>query len=124
MLPNRQTEGEEVLNAEFEIDEKTGRPKPLLVLRLDYFPSPKPGTTTLPVCFRKFPTDFALGRVSCLGSDVSVDLYAKHVDQDCYTNANYGRKKASEPLLLAGCESAAVYTFAYDPEIRIDVEVR
>ena len=124
VLPRRVAEAELVSSAEFEVDDQSGKPKPFLVLRLDYFPEPEPGRTTLPACFRRFPGNFALGEARCIDGTGTAPLFAKNVDQDCYTKANSEREAAVEPLLLVGCKRAEVYAYSFDPQIRIDVETR
>lgn len=126
VLPRKIQGQPPAVTSQVEIDPNSGRPKSVLVLRLDYFPEPEPGRTTLPACFRAFPGDFALGVAQCVqgGGPGDVAIYAKHVDQDCYTNPDSRRAKASEPLLMVGCQKAEVYAYSFDPRIRIDVEVR
>lgn len=126
ILPQRLADANDERSTSVEIDEKSGRPRSTLVLRLDYFPSPQPGRTTLPACFRTFPADFALGSVRCSTGGTSEEkvLFVKHVDQDCYTDTSSLRKKASQPLLLVGCQLAEVHAYQFDPPIRIDTEVK
>ena len=126
ILPQRLADATDRRKTSVEVDEKTGRPRSTLVLRLDYFPNPQPGRTTLPACFRTFPADFALGNVRCSAGGTTEEkvLFAKHVDQDCYTDSASQRTKATQPLLLVGCQLAEVQAYQFDPTIRIDTEVK
>lgn len=108
-----------------DIDEKTGRPKVTLVLRLDYFPEPRPGATNLPTCYESFPAALEVGSLECVEKpELKQVVLAKNVDQDCYTNPKSQRVPATEPLSLVGCRRAQLTTFSFDPEMRIDAEVR
>jgi hypothetical protein len=109
----------------FEVDDKTGRSKSSLVLRLDYFPAPRPGSATLPSCYAPFDGAFELGFVMCDGRpDSRRPLIARNVDQDCYTDARRGRQAASEPLTLLGCKRGVVTAHKFEPSLRLDVELR
>ena len=109
----------------FDIDEKTGRSKAVLVLRLDYFPDPKPGVTNLPLCYRAFPETFEVGVAVCDGQpDLKVPVLAKNLDQDCYTDPTVERTIALQPLVMPGCKRGAVLVHAYEPRLRVDLEVR
>jgi len=113
----------------FDLDEQSGRPRSNLVLRLDYFPTPEPGKTTLPACYTEFPADFEVGEVECLESTrtdgtKSVPVLAKHLVQSCYTIPDRSRVSPSEPFVFTGCSRARVVTYAYNPQVRVDVEIR
>lgn len=109
----------------FDVDEKTGRTKSTLVLRLDHFPDPKPGVTNLPVCYAPFPEGFEVGVAVCDGRpDVRIPVFAKNVDQDCYTNPSMQRVSALQPLVLPGCRKGGLLVHAYDPRLKVDLEVR
>jgi hypothetical protein len=125
-LPQRA--GDEAASAApvtFDVDDKTGRPKSNVVLRLDYFPDPQPGQANLPACYDEFPADFDLGTVSCVDKPaVSQPLLAKNVEQDCYTDPKRERVAAGQPLLLPGCRKGQIVTHAFTPALRVDLEVR
>jgi len=111
--------------AAFDVEEKTGRLKSTLVLRLDYFPEPKPNVTNLPACFEPLPADFEIGVVTCAerpGDKRPVAV--KNLDQDCYTNPKQVRIPAAQPLSLPGCKKAQVMVHAFAPSVRVDVEVK
>ncbi len=109
----------------FDVDEKSGRPRGSLVLRLDYFPEPKPGSTNLPACYAPFAADFDLGIAYCDGKpEAKVPVTAKNVDQDCYTDPKLGRRPAAQPVILAGCRKGILLVHAFQPALRVDVEVR
>lgn len=109
----------------FDIDEKTTRPRGALVLRLDYFPEPKPGVTNLPACYGAFGGDFELGVAYCDGKpETKVPVTAKNVDQDCYTDSKQGRRAAIAPVSLASCRRGVLLVHAFDPQLRIDYEIR
>jgi hypothetical protein len=109
----------------FDVDEKTGRLKATLVLRLDYFPEPRPGQANLPACYAPFPQDFAIGVATCADKpDVSIPVTAKNIDQDCYTDAKQERTAAVQPLLLPGCRRGQLLVHAFEPGVRVDTELR
>lgn len=109
----------------FDIDERTGRAKAVLVLRLDYFPAPRPGVTNLPVCYAPFPEAFEVGVAVCEGKpDVRVAVLAKNLDQDCYTDPSVERVSALQPLVMPGCKRGSVIPHVFEPRLRVDLEVR
>ena len=109
----------------FEIDEKTGRLKQSLVLRLDYFPKTETTGTNLPACYGAFPADYQLGFFSCSGQpDKSQTLNAGHLSQDCYTNPRFNRVQPLVPIVIAGCARGALVLHSFDPGLRVDVEQR
>ena len=109
----------------FDIDEKSSRPRADLVLRLDYFPAPRPGAVNLPACYKPFPADFELGFVSCVGkTDAQRPLLAKNVEQDCYTDPRAPGKDVTEALVMEGCKKAIATVHDFDPKLRVDVELR
>jgi hypothetical protein len=126
VLPQKSADGTlETGGPAFDVDEKTGRLKATLVLRLDYFPEPKPGQANLPACYAPFPADFDLGIVTCADKpDVKLPLFARNIDQDCYTDAKQERTVAVQPLSLPGCRRGQVLAHVFQPALRIDVEVR
>lgn len=110
---------------DLELDERSGRPKASLVLRLDHFPEPRPGATTLPACYATFASEFALGYVECEGKpETRRPLLAANVEQVCYTDTNRKAFAAREPLSLPGCRRARMMTHRYQPPIILDVELR
>lgn len=112
-------------SASFDVDEKSGRPRSFLILRLDHFPDPKPGTSSLPSCWRAFPGDFDLGMAFCDGKpEIKVPVFAKNVEQDCYTDPKVERTPAASPLALLGCKKAYVVMHQFEPRMRVDVELR
>jgi hypothetical protein len=109
----------------FEMDEKTGRIKQSLVLRLDYFPKTETSGTNLPACYGAFRPDFQLGYFSCVGQpDKSVALNAGHLSQDCYTNPRFNRVQPSTPIVMVGCPRGNLVLHSFDPTLRVDVEQR
>ncbi len=113
------------LPVNFEIDEKTTRPRGALVLRLDYFPDPQPGVTNLPACYGSFGDDFELGVAYCEGKpETKVPVTAKNVDQDCYTDSKQGRRAAVAPVSLASCRRGVLLVHAFEPTLRVDYEIR
>jgi len=109
----------------FDVDDKTGRPKGTLTLRLDYFPQPAPGSATLPACYSGFPPDFDLGFVVC--SDKPGEhwpLAGRNVEQDCYTDPKIARLPASQPVTLIGCKRGMLLVHTFEPRVTVDVEVR
>jgi hypothetical protein len=115
-------------SASFELDEKSGRPKPTLVLRLDYFPEARPGATNLPACLPPLAADTEVGVAACeqpkTEGGATVPVLAKNLDQDCYTDMRRERVSAKEPLVLKDCKRAFVAVAGFEPKIRVDVEVR
>ena len=108
-----------------EIDEKTGRTKADLVLRLDYVPPPAPGVTTLPTCYPAFRGDFEIGSFMCEGRpETQRSLLAKNVDQECYTDSRRGRLAAAEPVSIPSCRRGVIESYRFEPNLRLDVEVR
>lgn len=123
--PKRSADAQPAAGVHFDVDEKTSRPRGTLVLRLDYFPEPKAGVTNLPACYGAFGGDFELGVASCEGKPESrVPVFAKNVDQDCYTDAKQGRRPAVAPVALAGCKKGVLMVHVFDPPLRVDLEVR
>jgi len=109
----------------FEIDEKTGRLKQSLVLRLDYFPKTETSGTNLPACFGIFAESFQLGFFSCAGRpETNQALNAAHLSQDCYTNPRFNRVQPSTPIVLPGCSRGTLVLHTFDPPMRIDAEQR
>jgi hypothetical protein len=109
----------------FELDAETGRIKSLLVLRLDYFPDPKAGSATLPACFSPLENSFLVGMAECrTDPELKAQIMAAHVDQDCYTNPDFKRRVSSTPISLPGCTEATAVTYAFEPGLRLDVELR
>lgn len=109
----------------FEVDEKTTRPRGALVLRLDYFPEPQAGVTNLPACYGSFGDDFELGVAYCDGKpEAKVPVTAKNVDQDCYTDSKQGRRAAVAPVSLVSCRRGVLLVHAFEPQLRIDYEIR
>lgn len=109
----------------FEIDEKTGRSKVSLVLRLDYFPPTQNGQTAVPVCLAPLDAQFELGTVGCEGQPESTrSLFAKNVEQDCYTSSQDEKRSASDALILPACKRGVVNLHGFEPSLRLDQEVR
>lgn len=109
----------------FEIDDKTGRSKVSLVLRLDYFPPSSSGQTTSPVCLAPLDAQVELGSVSCEGqADTAKPLYAKNVEQDCYTSNRDEKRNVSAVLNLQGCKRGVITLHRFEPALRLDQEVR
>jgi hypothetical protein len=113
------------LSTTFEVDEKTGRVKQSLVLRLDYFPKTETSGTNLPACYGAFPATFQLGYYSCVGEpEKNQVLNAGHLFQDCYTNPRFNRVQPSSPIVLPGCSRGVFALHSFDPPMRIDAEQR
>jgi hypothetical protein len=111
--------------AAFDIDEKTGRPKATLVLRLDYFPEVRPGAANLPSCYRPFPVEFELGKTVCATKPgLEQPLMVGNVDQDCYTDPDVPRTRAATPVALLGCKRASIKLHKFDPQLRVDAELK
>jgi len=109
----------------FELDEESGRIKSNLVLRLDYFPAAQKGKSTLPVCFSALPRSFRIGVVGCLDAPGKrLIVTAKNVEQVCYTNPAQSRTPAASPVRIPGCRKAYVIAHQFEPQLRIDVELR
>jgi hypothetical protein len=109
----------------FELDPRSGKVRTSLVLRLDYFPEPKPGKSTLPACFNPFPDDFEIGHLQCEADPTKRrSLFAKNVDQVCYTNPKFQGRGVREPASLPSCPRARAYSHQFQPELRIDHEIR
>lgn len=108
----------------FDIDERSGRAKAILVLRLDYFPDPRPGVTNLPVCYAPFAETFDVGLAMCDGKpEIKIPVQAKNLDQDCYTDPSVERVVAIQPLVIPGCKKGVMLVHTFDPRVRVDVEV-
>lgn len=108
----------------FEVDEKTGRAKQSLVLRLDYFPEAATGGgANLPACYGAFAPEFELGVFHCEGrEDLLRALTVGHVSQDCYTNPRFHRVPARVSFDLRDCRRGVLKLHAFDPQLRVDVE--
>ena len=109
---------------DFAVEAKSGVAKPRLVLRLDYFPTPSPGRSTLPACFPPFDGQFELGLVVCESTGQVVPLRAEAIDQECYTDSRAEGSAASKPILLPGCQRAKVVTHGFDPPLLVHAEAR
>jgi hypothetical protein len=119
-------------SASFDLDERTARPRPTLVLRLDYFPAPRPGSTNLPACLPPLTGDVEVGLAACetkaagasADAATTVPVFAKNLDQDCYTDMRRARVPAKEPLQIKDCRRAYVAVAGFDPKLRVDIEVK
>lgn len=121
----RSADGGAAASQAVEIEDKTGRTKSDIVLRLDYLPKPSPGTATLPLCYQVFDAEFEIGSIMCDGlPETQRALFAKNVDQECYTDSRRGRQPAAEPISLPGCRRGVIVTHKFEPRLRLDVELR
>ena len=110
----------------FDVDERTGKAKADLVLRLDHFPDEAaPGAANLPVCFAPLPADFVLGTVWCDGDEATKKpLVAGNVTQQCYTDPSVLKVAPSAPLILASCRRGATLLGKFAPTLQLDVELK
>ncbi len=119
--------GKSVLPLEFELDEKTGKPRHRLVLKLDYFPNQKSSQAgrQIPSCLEPLKNDFEIGFLICQRKAGSrVLLQAGMVDQVCYTKVPSMRVVARDSLVLPGCSRAEGYLHQFDPQLRLDLEAK
>lgn len=109
----------------FDMDERTGRAKGRLILRLDYFPEARPGGTNLPVCYDAYEPNFELGSAMCDGKpETKVALTAGMLNQECYTHPEVAKVPASQTLVLLGCKRGMILALAFTPPLKIDVETK
>lgn len=85
--------------------DETGRIVEHIVLRLDYFPTPRPDGVSIPTCQRAFDDNKVIGKLTCAASaTMQLDITADQVSQRCVTASpaiNFGAKR---PILLPGCK--------------------
>lgn len=105
----------------FPVDSATGRAQAQLILRLDHFPDPNFGKSSLPVCYKPFPDDFRVGTAVCAGG-TKTPVTAANLAQECYTEPTFVRRPAQDPLKLTGCNKARIQVSTYEPPLYIDVE--
>lgn len=108
-----------------EIDEKTAKPRMNLVLRLDYFPenSGVKKTRNFPKCLSPLDSDEEIGVLYCDGqAGTRRGLYARMVDQDCYTGGGMHRRSGQEILTFERCRSVVALLHQFLPPIRLDLE--
>lgn len=110
----------------FDVEEKSGKIKADLVLRLDHFPSkPQPGAANLPVCYPPFPNDFVVGEVMCSGqAGTTIPLIAANLRQECYTDPSSAKVTATAPLSMPGCARGAIMLLPFDPPLAVDAEAK
>lgn len=107
----------------FDVDERTGRPRANLIVRLDHFPEARPGATNLPICYPRLAADFELGTVTCDAEGAQPQrLVAANVAQECYTNPQQKRSEPTQALLLQGCRRATIRMHGFEPKLALDVE--
>lgn len=119
--------GQGVLPLDFELDEKTRKPRQRLVLRLDYFPNQKSPQSDrqIPNCIEPLKKDFEIGFLICHRKEGSrVLLLAGMVDQVCYTQSPPMRVVAQDSLVLADCSRATAILHQFDPQLRLDLETK
>lgn len=108
-----------------DVDDKSGKLKAELVLRLDFFPEPKPGAASLPVCFEPLESTFDLGFIMCEGKpEAKQALTAGNLLQECYTQPTAAKVPAVKALSLVGCKRAVVLAHVFQPRLKIDVEAK
>jgi len=104
-----------------------GQSEGRLIVPLDYVTSaPGGGASKLPVCLAPINEPaMIIGHLKCNdGAGQRVDLTAGHVHQECYSDKSVSPIAASRPIKLDRCKKASIYTYRFDPELRIDVEGR
>ncbi len=127
VLPQRVTEASAdavaATGTGFDVDERTGKPRANLIVRLDHFPEARPGATNLPICYPRLAADFDLGTVTCDAEGSQPQrLVAANVAQECYTNPQQKRSEPTQGLLLPGCRRATIRMHGFEPKLALDVE--
>ena len=108
---------------QISVDPQTGKLQQRLRLSLIYVPSPKPGATNLPACFKPFAANAELGVISCEESaGVSVPLLGGYLEQYCRgSDSETGSLAAAQIQGLLGCKSARATLHEFSPRIRLEV---
>ena len=106
------------------IDE-SGKLEGQIILPLDIIPNGGLAGSTLPLCMNPLAPGTQIGIVECVqGSVESKPLLAGMVLQECYTNDQVSKVAPSAVMELSGCRKAHLRGFHFDPQIRVDVELR
>lgn len=111
----------------FDIDERTGKSRQTITLRLDYFPEGKADSTqrVLPRCIKPFAADSEVGTVACQGKEGSRQpLLAGMVEQACYTDPKAEKAASQKPLLISQCRRGVLLIHGFEPRLKFDIEQR
>ena len=111
------------LGFQISVDPQTGTLQQRLRLSLIYVPSPRPGATNLPACFKPFASRDELGTISCeQPAGVSVPLLGAYLEQYCRgTDSETGTPSAAQTQGLLGCTSVRVTLHEFKPRLRLEV---
>jgi hypothetical protein len=103
---------------------ETGEVKETLTLRLDYFPAPRADGVSVPTCYNEISGHLVVGRLYCASNgNISADLTASQVTQQCFTVAPTRKIDPKTPAKLAGCVGAATLkTYKFEPDIKLEVK--
>jgi hypothetical protein len=120
LQPERQAHMGPILSVTLD---DTGKVAEKLVLRLDYFPAPRPDGVSIPSCYQQITADLVVGRLSCGASaDIAIDVKAGQVTQQCYTSVPVRIIPAASALVLQGCEgSALLQSFQFKPDLKLEL---
>lgn len=118
--PQRQTQTGSVLSANFD---DAGKLVEQLVIRLDYFPAPRPDGVSVPTCYDEIAGHLALGRITCQANgNLASDIIANQVTQQCYTSTPVRKVTPKFPIILTGCKGPAqIQTYRYEPDLKLEV---
>lgn len=120
LQPQRQSQLGGVLP--LTIDDE-GKVKEQLVLRLDYFPAPRPDGVSVPTCYQEISAGLVVGRVKCdSDANLSADVTASQVNQQCYTSTPARKIAARSAITLVGCKGTAQFQiFRFEPDLKIEI---
>jgi hypothetical protein len=118
--PQRQTQLGSVLSVKLD---DSGKLLDQLIIRLDYFPAPRPDGVSVPTCYDEIAGHLVLGRIICQANgNIAAEIIANQVVQQCYTSTPVRKIAAKSPILLSGCKAAAeIQTYRYEPELKLEV---
>lgn len=103
--------------------DEAGRVVEQLVLRLDYFPTPRPDGVSIPTCQREFDDSKVIGRLTCdVSSTMQLDITASQVNQRCVTASPSINFEAKRPIVLPGCKGTGSVKSVLDNQyLKLDV---
>jgi hypothetical protein len=118
--PQRQAQDGTVLSVTFD---DAGKLVEQLVIRLDYFPAPRPDGVSVPTCYQEIAGHLALGRVTCQANgNLAMDVIASQVTQQCFTSTPVRKIAAKSQVVLNGCKGGAqLQTYRYEPDLKLEV---
>jgi hypothetical protein len=119
--PQKQSGVGQTLNVTIDA---AGKVNEVLVLRLDYFPQPQSGGVSVPSCYDKITGQLVVARLVCgSNGNLSMDVTASQVNQQCYTSSPAKVIAANSSIVLAGCVGAAVLQLVpYSPDIKLEIK--